>query len=374
MGMLARCSKIFMAFMLMFFALGLTGLEAEGKGGTIITDMAGRKITIPDKIERIVALSSTLRFVVYLKAADKVAGIEAAEKKEISNAGRPYLAALRGKADKIPIIGEGGAGRLPDFEKLISVAPQVIFTASIDPAHADIIQQKTNIPVVAVSYGGVGLLEPDEVINSLNLMGRILKTENRANKIKDFINKTLKDLQRRTDKIPQNKKPSVYVGGVSYRGAHGITSTQAFYPPLQWVNALNVANALNKHGAVFIDREKLLVWDPDIIFIDINGFSLVGDDYKKEPMFYKKLEAIKNNRVYSTLPYNNYFTNIEIALSNAYFMGKVLYPDKFSDIDSAKKANEIISFFTGVPTYNEIKEQLKGFGNVTFGLEGLDVK
>jgi len=347
---------------------------AEAKNTITIKDMAGRSVVIPDKVDRIVALSSTLRFVVYLKGIDKVVGIEAAEKKEVLNAGRPYLAALRGKADKIPVIGEGGAGRLPDFEKLISVAPQVIFTASTDPAHADIIQQKTNIPVVAVSYGGVGLLESDEVISSLNLMGRILKTENRANQIKDFINKTLKDLQRRTDKIPQNKKPSVYVGGVSYRGAHGITSTQAFYPPLQWVNALNVANTLNKQGSIFIDREKLLVWDPDIIFIDINGFSLVGDDYKKEPMFYKKLKAVKNNRVYSTLPYNNYFTNLEIALSNAYFMGKVLYPDKFSDIDPAKKANEIISFFTGVPTYNEIKEQLKGFGNITFGLEGLDVK
>lgn len=347
---------------------------AEGGNTIIFKDMAGREVALPEKVNRVVALGSTLRFVVYLQGLDKIAGIEAAEKREILNAGRPYLAAIRGKVKNIPIVGEGGADKLPDFEKLISVSPQVIFTVGIDPAHADTIQRRTNIPVVVLSYGGVGLLEIDEVIGSLSLMGKILKAESRANEIKGFINKTLKDLQKRTDKIPHSKKPSVYIGAVSYRGSHGITSTQGYYPPLEWINALNVANTIQKQGPVFIDREKLLVWDPDVIFIDTYGFNLVNDDYKKDPMFYTKLKSVKNNRVYSTLPYNSYFTNLEIALSNAYFMGKMLYPDRFSDIDPAKKADEIISFFTGVKTYKEIKEQLKGFGKVTFGTEGINVK
>lgn len=369
--------RIIVSLLILLFCCTLSitfSYTAEGGNTIIFKDMAGREVALPEKVNRIVALGSTLRFVVYLQGIDKIAGIEAAEKREIFNAGRPYLAAIRGKVENIPIIGEGGAGKLPDFEKLISVSPQVIFTVGIDPAHADTIQQRTNIPVVVLSYGGVGLLETDAVIGSLSLMGKILKAESRANEVKGFINKTLKDLQKRTDKIPHNKKPSVYMSAVSYRGSHGITSTQGFYPPLEWINALNVANTIRKQGAVFIDIEKLLVWDPDVIFIDTNGFNLVNDDYKKDSMFYSKLKSVKNNRVYSTLPYNSYFTNLEIALSNAYFMGKMLYPDRFSDIDPAKRADEIISFFTGVKTYKEIKEQLKGFGKVTFGTEGINVK
>lgn len=346
----------------------------EGRNTITIKDMAGRQVAVPEKVSRIVALSGTLRFVAYLKEIDKVVGIESAEKKEIYNAGRPFLAAMRGTAEKIPIIGEGGAGKLPDFEKLIAAAPQVIFTTGIDPAHADTIQQRTNIPVIVLNYGGVGLLETDAVADSLILMGKILKAEKRATEIKDFISKTLKDLQRRTDKIAQNKKLSVYIGAVNYRGAHGITSTQGFYPPLEWINAMNVANAIGKQGSVFIDREKLLVWDPDVIFIDTGGFSLVSDDYIKDPVYYQKLKAVKNKRIYSTLQYNNYFTNIELAFVNAYFAGKILYPDRFSDIDPVKKANEIIRFFTGHATYNEIKAQTKGFGRVAFSKEGIDVK
>ncbi len=347
---------------------------SEAKNTITIKDMAGRQVAIPEKVQRIVALSSTLRFVVYLKETDKVVGMESAEKKEIYNASRPYLSALRQKAEKIPIIGEGGAGRLPDFEKLISAAPQVIFTTGIDPSHSDIIQQKTNIPVVVLNYGGIGLLETDAVSDSLILMGKILKAEKRAREIKEFINKALKDLQKRTAKAPRNKKPSVYIGAVSYRGSHGITSTHGFYPPLQWIGALNMANTIGKHGSAFIDREKLLVWNPDIIFLDTGGLSLVNDDYKKDPAFYHKLKAVKNSSVYSTLQYNNYFTNIEIALANAYFAGKILYPDKFFDIDPAMKADEIIKFFTGNTIYNEIKAQTKGLGKIIFGKESIDVK
>lgn len=370
---MAGSLKGLVVLLFLSFCFAIANL-AEAKNTVTIKDMAGRQVVIPDKVQRIVALSSTLRFVVYLKGIDKVAGIEAAEKKEINNAGRPYMATLRGRAEKIPIVGEGGAGRLPDFEKLIAISPQVIFTTSVDPAQADMIQQKTNIPVVVVSYGGVGVVDIEAVIGSLNLMGRIIGAEKRANELRDYIRTTLKDLMKRTETISSNKKTNVYVGGVSYRGAHGITSTQAFYPPLEWINAKNIANYIQKQGPVFIDREQLLLWNPDILFIDTNSFNLIYDDYKKDPFFYSKLKAIQTGHVYSTLPYNNYFTNIELAFCNAYFMGKILYPERFKDIVPARKSDDIINFFIGILLYKEIKDQLKGFGRVTISAEGISIK
>lgn len=370
---MAGSLKGLIVFLFLSFCLAIVNL-AEAKKTLTIKDMAGRQVLIPERVQRIVALNSTLRFVVYLREIDKVVGIEASEKKEINNPARPYLAALRGKVDRIPIVGEGGAGRLPDFEKLISMAPDVVFTTNLDPAQADIIQQRTNIPVVVLNYGGIGILEIDSIYSSLLLLGKILKADKRAQELKEFIDKTLQDLKKRTENIPQSKKPSVYIGAVSYRGAHGITSTQGFYPPLDWIKGLNVVNALRKQGPIFIDREQLLLWNPDIIFIDTGGLSLVNEDYKKDSSFYNKLKAVKNNRVYSTLQYNNYFTNLELALANSYFIGKVLYPDRFHDIDPAKKADEISRFFVGVAIYDEIKSQTKGFGMITFGKEGIDIK
>jgi len=51
-----------------------------------------------------------------------------------------------------------------------------------------------------------------------------------------------------------------------------------------------------------------------------------------------RLKAFKEGRVYGTLPYNYYRTNIAVALADTYYIGKILYPDKFKDVDPEKKA------------------------------------
>ena len=38
---------------------------------------------------------------------------------------------------------------------------------------------------------------------------------------------------------------------------------------------------------------------------------------------------------------------MEIAIADAYFVGKTLYPDKFTDIDINEKADEIYEVFLG---------------------------
>ncbi|HOT95326.1 MAG TPA: iron ABC transporter substrate-binding protein, partial [Methanoregulaceae archaeon] len=62
-----------------------------------------------------------------------------------------------------------------------------------------------------------------------------------------------------------------------------------------------------------------------------------------------------------------YNTNYETVLANAYFVGKVLYPDRFADVDPEKKADEIFSFFIGKPVYTQLNSQYRnqGFGKIS---------
>ena len=46
--------------------------------------------------------------------------------------------------------------------------------------------------------------------------------------------------------------------------------------------------------------------------------------------------------------------NHETSLANAYYVGKVLYPEQFADIDPAEKADEIYEFVVGVPVYDQL--------------------
>ena len=148
---------------------------------------------------------------------------------------------------------------------------------------------------------------------------------------------------------------------------HGIESTQGDYPPFKSINAKNVVDETGQKGSVMIDKEKLLAWDPDVIFIDEGGYSLVKQDYQKDPKFYQSLKAVKAGHVYGLLPYNNYTTNIDTAIADSYYAGKVLYPEQFKDIDPAKKADEIYKFFYGKTLYDKMLELYGGFKQITLG-------
>ena len=78
------------------------------------------------------------------------------------------------------------------------------------------------------------------------------------------------------------------------------------------------------------------------------------------------IEAFKEGRIYGLLPFNYYWTNISTALSDAYYIGKVLYPDRFGDVDPVKKADEIFEAFLGEPLYGKFLGKYPGF----VGLKG----
>ncbi len=357
--------KLF-ALILVVLALILSGCAQEEKQQvekTVVTDMLGRTVEVPEKVERVVAVGpGALRLIVYLNTTDMVVGVEDAET-AWSPMGRPYRMAHPELAEK-PIIGKGGPNPSPNAEAIVAVKPDVIFACYMDASKANALQQQTGVPVVVLSYGELGNFKAQEIYDSLRLAGKILGKEKRAEDIINFIESAYNDVSSRVEGVPEDAKPAVYVGALGFKGGHGIESTQCNFPPFMAVKAKNVACEANKSGSFFIDKEKLLEWDPDIIFLDENNLHLVLIDYEKNPEIYRSLKAFKNGEIYGILPFNYYTTNIETAIVDAYFVGKVLYPDRFSDIDPAEKADEIFKFFVGKELYEEMAEHYGGFKNI----------
>jgi iron complex transport system substrate-binding protein len=335
----------------------------------MVTDLAGRQVEITAPAKRIVGLSCALRFITYVDGVKKVVGVEDIEKTGAKGMteGMTYNMAYKDELEKLPVIGQGGPNATPNLEKLLEVKPDVIFMAYADKAKADDLQIKTGIPVVLLSYGDS--IFDENVYKSLELIGKVTGEETRAQQVVNYIKNCQKDLNDRTKGISNDKKPTVYAGALSWAGAHGIESTRSNYPPFESINAKNVANEINKKGSIMIDREKILSWNPDIIFIDEGGLTLVKQDYQKDPNFYKSLKAVKDGHVYGLLPYVYYNINIDTAIADCYYVGKVLYPEQFKDIDPAKKADEIYEFFLNKPLYNKMLEFCGGFKQITLGSE-----
>ena len=328
-----------------------------------VTDMLGREVEIPADVTRVVAIGpGALRLYVYAGNLDYVVGVENMETGEVS--GKPYMLANPDLA-ALPIIGQGGPNNAPDPEKLLTVEPQVIFsTYASEASVADELQAKTGIPVVVLSYGSAGIttIFGDKVTDSLALIGQISGEVDKAQAAVDFIVQAQEDLDARTKDIADEDKPVVYLGGLGFRGAHGIESTQGGYALLDVIHANNVVDETGQSGSVMIDKEQLLEWDPDFIFIDYGGYSLVAEDYEKTPALYEALSAVQNGNVYSQLPYNYYSTNIDTAIADAYFLGKVIYPDAFTDVEPAEKADEIYTALLGQPVYETMVASYGEFG------------
>jgi len=323
-------------------------------------------VDVPQNSKRVLAIGpGSLRMICYLDGTDRVVGVEAFEKSQ--PIGRPYILA-HPELNKLPLVGQGGPAsinREPDLEAVLRVSPEVIFVVSMEPAKAEVLQKKLGIPVVILSYGSVGAGTFDEMTyESLRIAARILGKEKRAEEVIAFIEKARSELLRRTEKVKEDRKPRVYAGGISLRGMQGLDSSDADYPPLAWINARNLAREASLKGHIFVDKEKLLSWNPDLIFVDALSINLITQDYQRKPDFYRNLRAIREKKIHVLYPFNMYSTNIDTVIADAYAVGKVLYPDLFADMDIAEKAGTIYSFLLRRSVYSELKKQFGELGRV----------
>ena len=155
--------------------------------------------------------------------------------------------------------------------------------------------------------------------------------------------------------------------GVSFKGAHGFEGTEAFYGPLELIGANNLANTTGQTGAFDIDLEQVLVWDPDVIFVDYNGLSLINEDYAANPDFYHSLTAVAEGRVYAQISFRSSASNLETALADAYYAATILYPEQFADVDIETKTGEIFEMLLGTNPYPDLKEAGYVFAPITIG-------
>lgn len=335
--------------------------STEEPATRIITDSTGRDLEIPSRVESIVCVGvGALRYSCYMDAADLVVGVEDYEVKE--GMSRLYNYVNFDKFKDLPVTGTNGE---PNIEEIITAGPQVIVMSSYASADADDLQEKSGIPVVMVSGSDTTL--DDNAYETIRIMGELYGKEDRAQELTAYLKGIQKDLDDRTADIPEEDKPSVYVAGVSFKGAHGFEGTEAYYGPFELIHANNLANTTDQTGAFDIDLEQVLTWDPEIIFLDFNGMSLINEDYADNPDYYQNLTAVKEGKVYSQISFRSSASNLETALADAYYAACIMYPEQFSDIDPVEKAGEIFTALLGTNPYEDLKEAGYEFRQITIG-------
>jgi iron complex transport system substrate-binding protein len=368
-----KFKKTFAVLVIVLVIISLAGCGTKKDPATaepkmrIVTDIWGREVKIPAKITSIVCLGpGAPRLAAYLGVMDMIAGAEKSDAENFTVL-RDYNPIYHDALKKLPIIGAGGgSGNNNAFpEELIKLSPDVIL-ASYTHQAADELFAQTKIPVIAVRYISNNFID-NSFYRAVRVFADVVGKEERAEEILSFIDAHKQDLHFRTSCVPKDEKLTVYAGAVTFNGRRGFAGTYAKFGPLMGINALNVADEVNEAGFFEADLEKIIVWNPQVIFLDPGSIDLVNGEYNANPDYFKSLRAVEANKVYTLPSFNNNATNATYALMNAYYAGTVLFPEQFKDIDIALKSDEILTFLLGKNTFDIMAEKGLYYGNITLG-------
>lgn len=258
-----------------------------------ITDMAGRKVTVPtaENIESVFSAGPVAAIFLYMVAPDKLLGwnyeLNDVEKSIILN-----------KYQDLPNFGMGDA---VNYEAVIAANPTIaINSGKINDAmvsDCDALSESLGIPVVAVDN------ELNNSAEAFRFMGELLGVEDHAEELAQYAEQVFTDINALSD-IPEEKKVSVYFGNgedsleTAPRGSQHAQILDA-------INAVNVADLeLGDGSRVQISAEQLLAWDPDVIVVngepkaDKSGSS-AAEDILSNPD-YASLKAVQDQKVYGT--------------------------------------------------------------------------
>lgn len=358
--------------------------DAVNADTRVITDVWGRQVEIPSKVEKIVCLGSMgPRLASYLDVVDMMVGAEDLDINSMS-ARYDYSPVYHDELKNLPSVGAGGGSGDNNAyaEQIVNVMPDVIL-AGFSAEASDELQKQTGIPAVSIRYRTEAFID-DGFYKVLRLFADVVGANERCEQILSYIDECKEDLNSRTQNV-ENKK-SVYTGAVTFNGRHGFAFTYVNFPAFMAVNANNVADELKQsvigeatktandtntayvgQNGFEVDLEQIALWNPDIIFLDPANMDLVNEEYQNNKAFFDSLKAVQNGDVYTMPSTNSAGPNITYLLINAYFTGTILYPEQFKDINIEEKAGEIMEKMLGMNFFDQMESEGLYYGKITIG-------
>jgi iron complex transport system substrate-binding protein len=269
---------------------GVQSQAPSDTGTREITDMAGRKVTIPAEIESVFSTSPVAAIYLYTLVPDKLLGWNY----ELNDIEKSIV------LEKYHTLPNFGMGDAINYEAVIAAGPTIALNVgTINDSIADDsdkLSEKLGIPVVVVD--GDLLSAPE----AYRFMGELFGVEEQAEQLAAYAEDTFHDIQNMN--ISEEEKVRIYYGN-GEDSLETAPAGSAHGQIIDLVNGVNVADLeLGDGSRVQISLEQLLAWDPDVIVVNgepksnMSGSS-AADAILNDPDF-ASLTAVKEGKVYGT--------------------------------------------------------------------------
>jgi iron complex transport system substrate-binding protein len=339
--------KIILLISITIIAVGVIGLFTDISSPTDnqkvqITDMIGHSAEIPAKVNKVASISSSVTVTLFMLVPDKLIGWN--EKR--SDEENLYMTS---NYKNLPVIG--GGKNDANYENIISMNPDVVLIGhggTVDSVNE--IQQKFgDIPTLDVE----GDNNISNITPSISFVGNVTGEKQKASQLIELYNNLMQEVNNTVSTIPENEKKKVYYARDSsglMSNPPGSTHTQL----IEICGGKNVVEAPITKGSVGVSMELILKWNPDVIITSDPTF------YKKvySDSLWQNVNAVKDKQVY--LVPNSPFNWFEGPPGANTILGiawtaKVLYPDKFQNMDLKKITKD---FYSEYYNYNLTDDQV----------------
>lgn len=255
-----------------------------------ITDMAGRKISAPDKAERSFASAPPMGLLSYIIAPETMSAMNLPLDSQFYYKNTKYLDK---SLSKLPIVGGWhGNTRGANMETLLALKPQIVLAWKSDFVMKEVEKQfaKFGVPVFFVQED----LVEDEP-EAIRAVGRALGREERADGLAKDAEERLAYITKMQSAIPKEKRPTVYYAESS-DGLSTECEASFHFSPFKFIGVRPAFECVQKTmvGMEKVNMEAIISVNPDVIVAtDESFFKSVFKDPK-----WAGLKAVKNKRVY----------------------------------------------------------------------------
>ncbi|QEM70232.1 ABC transporter substrate-binding protein [Geobacter sp. FeAm09] len=307
-----------------------------------ITDMTGRRVAIPDRIERAVALSPPATYLIYTVAPELLAGLNFPlwESEKIFTPER---------FRKLPVIGGMvGEGRNLNLEVLLRIKPDVAFLwernrgqfSAVNREYERILKP-LGIPLVYVYIDSL-----KDYPAALLFMGDVLGRKERAARLHRYAVNALHKTERAVAALPEGRRvPVYYAEGIDGLSTEGEGSMHTELIQLSGGKNACRLKPTSPNGMERISMEQLLVYDPEVILVKERiCYERILKDAR-----WRQLRAVRSKKVYLIphVPFNWFDRPPSyMRLLGVQWLTNLLHPTRYP-ADMMKETREFYSLFLG---------------------------
>ena len=313
-----------------------------------VTDATGRALTVPEKTVRVFPAGPPAAILLYTLAPELLLGWPRANRPEECAYMLPDSCAR-------PEVGRiTGRGNTANLESVIALKPDLILdvgsTNDTFVSLATRVQEQTGIPYALLDG------RFDAIAETYRKLGELIGRRDDASSLARYTDDTLKAITGRIAGLTPGQRPRVYYA----RGPRGLVTGLGGSINVETIElvAQNVAGG-NKGGLANVSIEQVLLWNPDVIVTIDQEFAA---NVRNDPAW-ASVAAVRNGRVHLSpkMPFGWVdFPPSVNRLIGLWWLGKILYPDRFPEDMRALTREFYTRFYHRTPTEAQIEQVLAG--------------